>query len=48
MVPRAGKRGTGCSFADRCARGDGALPERAAAAVRLSDGHLAACWNPVP
>jgi oligopeptide/dipeptide ABC transporter ATP-binding protein len=48
MVPAPGKRGTGCSFADRCARSiDRCRAERPPLAA-ASDGHLAACWNPVP
>jgi oligopeptide/dipeptide ABC transporter ATP-binding protein len=48
MVPAPGRRGTGCSFAERCPR---ALPrcraERPPLAA-LDAGHAAACWNPVP
>jgi oligopeptide/dipeptide ABC transporter ATP-binding protein len=48
MVPAPGKRGAGCSFADRCARVmercRGERPPLAA----VANGHLAACWNPVP
>ncbi len=48
MVPPPGRRGTGCTFADRCPR---ALPrcrgERPPLAA-LGDGHHAACWNPQP
>ncbi|HUL10131.1 MAG TPA: ABC transporter ATP-binding protein [Candidatus Acidoferrum sp.] len=48
MVPPPGKRGAGCSFADRCARVlDRCRSERPPLAA-LADGHLAACWNPVP
>ncbi len=45
-VPPPGKRGRGCSFADRCPR---ALPRcREDVPPLLGDAHLAACWNPVP
>jgi peptide/nickel transport system ATP-binding protein len=45
-VPPPGKRGRGCSFADRCAR---ALPRcRLEVPPLTGDYHLAACWNPVP
>ena len=47
-VPPPGRRGTGCSFADRCPR---VLPrcrsERPPLAP-LADGPEAACWNPQP
>ncbi|MGE4250472.1 MAG: ABC transporter ATP-binding protein [Parvibaculaceae bacterium] len=45
-VPPPGKRGQGCSFAERCAR---ALPRcRQDVPPLLGDDHRAACWNPVP
>ncbi len=45
-VPPPGRRGAGCSFADRCAR---ALPRcRQEVPPLAGDDHLAACWNPVP
>jgi oligopeptide/dipeptide ABC transporter ATP-binding protein len=45
-VPPPGKRGQGCSFAERCFR---ALPRCRQDVPPLSgDDHLAACWNPVP
>jgi oligopeptide/dipeptide ABC transporter ATP-binding protein len=45
MVPAPGKRGTGCSFADRCGR----VLERCRAErpPLAGDGHPVACWNPV-
>jgi oligopeptide/dipeptide ABC transporter ATP-binding protein len=44
-VPPPGKRGQGCSFAERCFR---ALPRCRQDVPPLSgDDHLAACWNPV-
>jgi oligopeptide/dipeptide ABC transporter ATP-binding protein len=48
MVPAPDKRGTGCSFADRCARVmDRCRVERPPLSA-VATGHLAACWNPVP
>jgi peptide/nickel transport system ATP-binding protein len=48
MVPAPGKRGTGCNFADRCARVlDRCRTERPPLSA-TANGHLAACWNPVP
>jgi peptide/nickel transport system ATP-binding protein len=48
MVPPPGRRGTGCSFAERCSRAlercRAERPELAAVAT----GHEAACWNPPP
>jgi oligopeptide/dipeptide ABC transporter ATP-binding protein len=45
MVPAPGKRGAGCSFADRCARViDRCRVERPPLA---GDDHPVACWNPV-
>ena len=47
-VPPPGKRGVGCSFAERCprmlARCRGERPELTA----QGENHTAACWNPVP
>jgi oligopeptide/dipeptide ABC transporter ATP-binding protein len=45
-VPPPGKRGPGCSFAERCSRVlDRCRTER----PLLGEGdHAAACWNPVP
>ena len=47
MVPPPGKRGSFCSFAERCAR---ALPECSTSLPPNvhQKGSLAACWNPVP
>jgi oligopeptide/dipeptide ABC transporter ATP-binding protein len=46
MVPAPGRRGTGCSFADRCPRAiDRCRVDRPPFA---GDGHPVACWNPVP
>jgi oligopeptide/dipeptide ABC transporter ATP-binding protein len=45
-VPPPGKRGHGCSFADRCPR---ALSRcRDEVPPLAGDDHRAACWNPVP
>ena len=48
MVPPPGRRGVGCSFAERCPnvqpRCRGERPTLAA----LEESHLAACWNPMP
>jgi oligopeptide/dipeptide ABC transporter ATP-binding protein len=45
-VPPPGRRGLGCSFAERCAR---AMPRCLKDVPPLiGDDHLAACWNPVP
>ena len=45
MVPAPGRRGAGCSFAERCARvSDRCRAERP---TLSSDGHMAACWNPL-
>ena len=47
-VPPPGKRGQGCSFAERCARAlprcRGERPEL----VPVGEDHAAACWNPTP
>ena len=48
VVPAPGKRGSGCSFADRCSRAlDRCRSERPPLAT-VVQGHDAACWNPVP
>jgi peptide/nickel transport system ATP-binding protein len=45
-VPPPGKRGPGCSFAERCPR---ALPRcQEDVPPLVGDDHRAACWNPVP
>ena len=48
MVPAPGKRGTGCNFADRCARVLERCRTERPPLSALANGHLAACWNPVP
>ena len=45
-VPPPGKRGQGCSFADRCSRSQARC--RQEVPPLTGDDHLAACWNPVP
>jgi oligopeptide/dipeptide ABC transporter ATP-binding protein len=47
LVPPPGRRGIGCSFADRCAR----VTDRCRAELpplMASGARAAACWNPVP
>jgi len=47
-VPPPGRRGTGCSFADRCPR---VLPRCRSERPELAsvgEAQFAACWNPVP
>jgi oligopeptide/dipeptide ABC transporter ATP-binding protein len=46
MVPAPGKRGEGCSFADRCARAIARC--RTDRPPLTGDGHPVACWNPMP
>jgi oligopeptide/dipeptide ABC transporter ATP-binding protein len=45
-VPPPGKRGQGCSFAERCSRSQARC--RQEVPPLAGDDHLAACWNPVP
>jgi len=46
MVPAPGKRGTGCTFSERCGRAiERCRSERPPLA---GDRHPVACWNPVP
>jgi len=48
VVPAPGKRGSGCSFVERCSRAlDRCRNERPPLAA-VVHGHDAACWNPVP
>jgi oligopeptide/dipeptide ABC transporter ATP-binding protein len=48
VVPAPGKRGSGCSFVERCSRAlDRCRSERPPLAA-VVHGHDAACWNPVP
>ncbi len=48
MVPPPDKRGSGCSFADRCARAMERCRVERPPLSAIANGHLAACWNPVP
>ena len=47
LVPPPGKRGTGCSFADRCPRVLDRCRTETPPLLPI-DGRAAACWNPVP
>lgn len=47
LVPSPGRRGNGCSFADRCPR----VMDKCRAEVPVlvpATGHAFACWNPMP
>jgi len=48
VVPAPGKRGSGCSFADRCARVLDRCRSERPPLTAVTAGHDAACWNPVP
>ncbi len=47
-VPPPGKRGVGCSFAERCGRAEGRCRTELPPLEPVETDHLAACWNPVP
>ncbi len=47
-VPPPGKRGIGCSFADRCPRVQARCRTERPDLTPAGERHLAACWNPVP
>ncbi len=47
-VPPPGKRGVGCSFAERCPRVQQHCHVERPALPAAGDSHIAACWNPVP
>jgi oligopeptide/dipeptide ABC transporter ATP-binding protein len=47
-VPAPGKRGQGCSFADRCPRVQARCRAERPGLEDVEPGHGAACWNPVP
>ncbi len=47
-VPPPGKRGVGCSFAERCPRVQQHCHVERPALTAAGDSHIAACWNPVP
>jgi len=48
MVPAPGRRGAGCSFAERCSRVLGRCRGERPALAAVGADHLAACWNPPP
>jgi oligopeptide/dipeptide ABC transporter ATP-binding protein len=48
MVPAPGRRGSGCSFADRCGRAIDRCRSDRPPLLAVTPGHDAACWNPVP
>jgi peptide/nickel transport system ATP-binding protein len=48
MVPPPGRRGTGCSFAERCPRVLGRCRAERPELVAFGPDHQAACWNPPP
>ena len=48
VVPPPGRRGTGCSFAERCARALPRCRDDRPPLVAHGAGHDAACWNPPP
>jgi oligopeptide/dipeptide ABC transporter ATP-binding protein len=48
MVPAAGQRGSGCYFADRCARVTERCRTDAPALFAVEPEHDVACWNPAP
>jgi len=47
-VPPPGKRGIGCSFAERCPRVQERCRKERPDLTAAGEHHLAACWNPVP
>jgi oligopeptide/dipeptide ABC transporter ATP-binding protein len=47
-VPPPGKRGIGCSFADRCSRVQARCRSERPELTQAGENHTAACWNPVP
>ena len=47
-VPPPGKRGVGCSFADRCPRVQERCRTERPELTAAGEHHKAACWNPVP
>ena len=47
-VPPPGRRGVGCSFADRCPRVQERCRAERPELTNMGSNHLAACWNPVP
>ena len=47
-VPPPGRRGVGCSCAERCPRAEARCRTELPPLAPTEAGHLAACWNPVP
>jgi oligopeptide/dipeptide ABC transporter ATP-binding protein len=47
-VPPPGKRGIGCSFAERCPRALERCRKERPDLTAAGENHAAACWNPVP
>jgi oligopeptide/dipeptide ABC transporter ATP-binding protein len=47
LVPAPGRRGTGCSFAERCTRAIETC-RIVTPSLTSADGRQAACWNPLP
>ncbi|MBX6322989.1 MAG: glutathione ABC transporter ATP-binding protein, partial [Rhodospirillaceae bacterium] len=47
-VPPPGRRGAGCSFADRCPRVLSRCRVERPPLLPQDGAHEAACWNPVP
>ncbi len=48
MVPNPGQRGSGCYFAERCARSLARCHQESPPPRQVEPGHEAACWNPGP
>lgn len=48
MVPPPGRRGIGCSFAERCPNVEPHCRTERPVLAALEKGHMAACWNPMP
>jgi len=48
MVPAPAQRGTGCYFADRCARVTGRCNDETPTLAAVGPDHDVACWNPAP
>jgi oligopeptide/dipeptide ABC transporter ATP-binding protein len=46
MVPPPGRRGAGCSFAERCPRALPRCPAERPSLAAVATGHESACWNP--
>jgi oligopeptide/dipeptide ABC transporter ATP-binding protein len=48
MVPAPGQRGSGCHFADRCARVTERCRSETPAVTAVGPEHKVVCWNPAP